>query len=105
MRKLLCVIFVLLLCTALAASVSAEGMDYESGEYGLDDCLLTAVALGVGIGLLVAFMLKGQLKSVHRQDQANAYVKPGSMQITQSDDHFLYSNVVRMPKQQNNSHS
>ena len=65
--------------------------------------ILIAVIIGLVLGLIVALILKGQLKSVRKQNQANVYVKPGSMQITTSNDLFLYRNVTRTKKASNNS--
>lgn len=65
--------------------------------------LLIALIVGLVVGLIVAFALKAQLKSVRRQDQADAYVKPGSMQITRSSDYFLYRNVTRTKKESGGS--
>ena len=67
--------------------------------------LLTALGIGLLIGIIVASVLKAQLKSVRMQAQANAYVKPGSLQITQAGDYFMYRNVVRTEKPQNQSSS
>lgn len=65
--------------------------------------LLIALVVGILIGLIVAFILKGQLKSVRKQDRANVYMKPGSMQITIQNDLFLYSDVSRTKKQTSSS--
>ena len=72
-------------------------------EFGTN--LLIAIAVGLLIGLVVALILKGQLKSVHRQDRANIYVKPGSMHLTQSGEYFMYRTVSKTEKPQNNSSS
>ena len=62
-----------------------------------------ALIIGVVAGVVVALILKGQLKSVRKQHQANAYVRDGSMHLTMSNDIFLYRNVTRTRKQTNNS--
>ena len=67
--------------------------------------LLISLVIGAVIGLIVALVLKGQLKSVRKQDQANTYVKPGSMQITLQNDIFLYRNVTRTKKESNSNSS
>ena len=67
--------------------------------------ILIALVVGVVAGLIVAFVLKGQLKSVRRQDKANVYVKPGTMHLTQSGDYFMYRTVSRTERQQSNSSS
>ena len=67
--------------------------------------LLTLLLLipGIVIGVIVAFVLKGQLKTVRKQSQANAYVKSGSMQVTTRSDLYLYRNISRVRKQNNSS--
>ena len=67
--------------------------------------LLVAVVIGIIAGVIVAFVLKRQLKTVRKQNQANVYVKPGSMQLTASNDFFLYRTVNRSKKQSNSSGS
>ena len=66
-------------------------------EFGIN--LVIAVVIGFVIGLVVALILKGQLKSVRQQNQANVYVKPGSMHLTTSNDLFLYRTVQRRKKE------
>lgn len=48
--------------------------------------LVIALIIGVVAGVIVAFVLKKQLKSVRQQKQANVYTKSGSIQITASRD-------------------
>lgn len=56
-----------------------------------------AISLGIGlaVGGITAFVLKGQLKSVRGQSTAHAYVKQGSMHLSRKSDRFLYRNVTR----------
>lgn len=65
--------------------------------------LLICLVIGIIAGVVVAFILKGQLKTVRKQNQANVYVKPGSMQVTVHNDFFLYRNVTRTRKQSSSS--
>lgn len=65
--------------------------------------LLIALVIGLLVGAIVASALKGQLKSVHKRNDADVYVKPGSMQITISRDLFLYRNVTRTKRQTSSS--
>lgn len=67
--------------------------------------LVICLVIGIVAGLIVAFVLKGQLKTVRKQNQANVYVKPGSMQVTVHNDFFLYRDVTRTKKESNNSSS
>ena len=75
-----------------------NGFPFDAGK-NLAICLI----IGIVAGLIVAFVLKGQLKSVRKQNQANSYVKPGSMQITVHNDFFLYRNVSRTKKESSSS--
>jgi uncharacterized protein len=43
-------------------------------------------------------MWKGQLKSVALQKRATDYMKPGSLNITDSRDFFLYRHIDRTEK-------
>ena len=54
------------------------------------------------IGLIVAFTLKAQLKSVRRRYTAHEYVREGSVNIRRLGDFYLYRNVVRTKRQNNN---
>ena len=87
----------------------AETCDYyiegEKNGFPFDfgKTLLVCLVIGLVAGVIVAFVLKGQLKSVRRQNQADAYVRPGSMQLTQCGDFFMYRTVTRTERQQNNS--
>lgn len=65
-------------------------------DYGLS--LAVALAIGIVSGVITACVLKGQLKTVRRQNEAENYVKPGSMQLTAHSDLFLYRNVSRTKK-------
>ena len=57
--------------------------------------LLIALGVGIVVGLIVVFVLKSQLKSVHSQRRAHDYVKSGSMNIRTSKDIFLYRSLTR----------
>ena len=66
---------------------------------------IISLLIGIVAGVVVALILKGQLKSVRKQNQANVYVKPGSMQLTTSNDFFLYRTVDRTKKESSSSSS
>lgn len=67
--------------------------------------LLIALAIGAIAGLIVAMILRGQLKTVRKQNSAHNYVKTGSMNVTTAYDLYLYRNVTRTEKQQSSSSS
>ena len=69
----------------------------------------TNVVIALVIGLIVAWIatavMKGKLKSVRQQAQADAYITADSLQLTHSRDIFLYSHISRRerPKQSSGS--
>lgn len=65
--------------------------------------LIICLVIGLLAGVITAFVLKGQLKSVRKQNQANVYVKPGSMNVTLHNDFFLYREVTRSKKESSSS--
>lgn len=67
--------------------------------------LLIALAVGFVASFIVSSGLKGQLKSVHKKNEADVYVKPGSMQITNRNEFFLYRDVTRKEKEKEESKS
>lgn len=77
-----------------------NGFDFDvTGTLGY--CLL----IGIAAGLIVAFVLKGQLKSVRKEERANVYVRDGSMNVNIMDDIFLYRTVTRKERPKENSSS
>ena len=75
-----------------------NGFPFNAGKN-----LLICLIIGIVAGVVVAFVLKGQLKTVRKQNQANVHVKPGSMQVTVRNDFFLYRDVTRTKKESSNS--
>lgn len=67
--------------------------------------LIISLIIGLVIGLITAFVFKGQLKTVRPQNQADVYVRSGSMHLTQERDLYLYRTVTREAKQQDNDRS
>lgn len=61
-----------------------------------------SIAIGVVLALIVVSAMKSQLKSIRRQAAANSYLKPGSLNVTESQDLFLYSQVSRTEKPKDN---
>ena len=50
-------------------------------------------------------ILKGQLKTVRAKAEASDYMKPGSLQLTEARDFFLYRHIDRREKPKNNGGS
>lgn len=65
--------------------------------------ILISIAIGFVLALIIVGIMKSELKTVRFQAAANIYVKPGSMNITESRDMFLYHTVTRSEKPKNNS--
>lgn len=65
--------------------------------------LLGSIVVGAFIALIVTGVMKGQMKTVRKQAAASGYVKPGSMDVTRSNDVFLYNRVTRVAKPKENS--
>lgn len=77
---------------------------YRNGfPFDFGGTLIVCLIIGIVVGLIVVLIMKGQLKSVRKQNRADVYVKPGSMEITLSNDFFLYRNVTRTKKQSSSS--
>lgn len=64
-----------------------------------------ALIAGLIIGLITVTVMKRQLRSVRMQPAAATYVRPGSLQISESRDLFLFRNVQRRPRPKSNSSS
>lgn len=67
--------------------------------------LLISLVIGLVIALIVTGSMKSKLKSVRKQPAATEYTKPGSMQVTYSNDFFLYRVVDRKKKESKSSSS
>lgn len=67
------------------------------------------IVICIGLGLLVAFIvtgvMKSKLKSVRAKPTATDYVVPGSLDVKIARDLFLYRTVSRKAKPKNNSGS
>lgn len=65
------------------------------------------IAISMGVGLLIGLIAVGimafQMKSVRPQNAASDYVRPGSMQLTNQRDIYLYSHVTRTAKPKSSS--
>lgn len=64
--------------------------------------LLLAAVVGLVVSVVVALILRGQLKSVRARKSAADYTRPGSMAVTESYERFLYRHVDRTAKPKDN---
>lgn len=65
--------------------------------------LAVALIIAFVISLIVTGIMRGQLKTVHSQSEADNYIKQGSMHLTRKNDLYLYRHVDRRKKAENNS--
>lgn len=77
-----------------------SGTPYDAGflpkePFHMVRNLLISIVIGLFSALIVTGSMKGKLKTVHAQAAASQYVKPGSMNITESREMFLYSQIQR----------
>lgn len=67
--------------------------------------LVIAVVAGLIVAAIATGIMKSKLKSVRFQAKADSYVVPGSIQLTRSNDFFLYSHLHKVEKPQSNGGS
>ena len=77
-----------------------NGYPFDAGQ-----SLAVSLAIGIVVGLVVVLVLRSQLTSVRKQQEASAYMRSGSMKLTASNDIFLYRNVTRTKRETNNGSS
>ena len=51
--------------------------------------------VGLAVGVIVALILKGQMKTVRRKIGAQSYIKDGSFQLNRVQDIYLYTTTTR----------
>ena len=71
----------------------------KTPSYYIKIAVIAAIA-GLILAIAVTFILKGQLKSVRPQHNANSYVRNGSVRITGGREIFLYKSISRLKKKQ-----
>ena len=74
-------------------------------RFNLGEHIFIALVIGIIAGVVVAFILKGQLKSVKKRHTAREYVREGSMNIRRAGDFFLYRTVSKTKRQSSSSGS
>ena len=72
-------------------------------EFGIN--LFISFVIGFVIALIATGIMRLKLKSVEKQLAATEYIKSGSMQVTVSNDLFLYRTIQRHKRATNNSNS
>ncbi|MGN1133260.1 MAG: TPM domain-containing protein [Oscillospiraceae bacterium] len=88
---------------------AASGSPYDINNLPRDIFSGMRILFALGIGIIIARVVvtikKSKLKTVRMQPAAQCYVKQGSMNITNSNDLFLYSRTTRTRRAQNSSRS
>lgn len=88
---------------------AATGEPYDSSTLPREPLPFKWIPISLGIGLVLAFFctsgMKSQLKSVRAKDSAVDYVRQGSMNLTNSNDIFLYQTVSKTAKPKDNDSS
>lgn len=88
---------------------AATGEPYDASTLPQEPLSPMWFPISLGIGLVLAFLctmgMRSQLKSVRAKDSAVDYVRPGSMDLTRSNDIFLYHTVTRTEKPKDNDSS
>ena len=62
-----------------------------------------SIAIGGFIAFIVLGVMKSKLKTVRPENDADCYIRPGSINIVRSNEIFLYRNVTKTRRQTNNS--
>lgn len=73
----------------------------DFGEY--TKMFLMSLVIGAVVGGIVLLALRGQMNTAVAQSGAQNYLTPGSFDLKRYQDIFLYSNVTRHEKPENNS--
>ena len=60
--------------------------------------LVISLAIGFVVAFIVTGSMKRKLKSVRSAAEANSYLKPGSLNVTEARDMFLFRQVTRTVK-------
>lgn len=85
------------------------GEPYDVGNLPMDTVgfLVGNFMISFGAALIISLIatgiMRGKLKTVHSQPAADSYIKQGSMQLTKTNDLFLYRHVDRKKRVENNN--
>ena len=87
----------------------AAGIDEDGGRnkstFPWGFRIIISLVIGVIVALIVCSIIKKQLKTVEMKAGAADYVRPGSLNIKEQSDRFLYSNVTKTAKPKSDSSS
>lgn len=80
-----------------------DGINLPRDPFPLAKSLLISLIVGVVLAFIIVMVMKGKLKTVRPQHQADDYLKQGSFQLTNRQDIFLYHTVHRTARPKDNS--
>lgn len=83
-------------------TLAAEGAPLQESPVG---GILMAVGISCAIALVVCLVLKGKMKSVRRKAEAQTYVTPDGLCLTDSYDRYTHTTETRRRIEKNNSSS
>ena len=82
---------------------AAKGTPYDSGSLPKDFNLFIDIAIGIVLGIMIAYVIvrrqKEAFKTVQRQATAREYMRPGSLKLTARNEQYLYNKVDRIKKE------
>lgn len=96
------------MCEYYIASDAEADSSYNDGAHTVYPPLIylpVCLLIGFIIALIAVAVMKSKLKSVRYQAAADNYIRPGSMQLTESGDLFLYNTVSRVARPKDNDSS
>ena len=65
--------------------------------------IVIALVIGLIVALIVTGKMKAKLKTVQFAKEANQYIRPGTLNITDSRDIYLYNTVTRIRRERQSS--
>ena len=93
------------LCVSCVSGLRSGGRAEIRAPFNFGGKLIGSLVIGAIIAAIVCAILSKQLKSVTQKQNAADYVRPGSLNVTQSRDIYLYSNVTSTPRVQQQNRS
>ncbi len=91
-----------------ACKTFAREADSEIGSFKMRPVVLIPIALIIGFiisNIIVSGYKSRQLRTVNTKAEAESYAIANSLAVASSANNFLYSNVARVPVQQNDTRS
>ncbi len=70
-------------------------LEYMTPQNRTVRAALVMTGIGLVVGIIVALVLKGQMKTVRRKIGAQSYIRDGSFQLSRVQDIYLYTTTTR----------